>query len=365
MKINVKTLKGTQFVIQVNPQDTVADMKKIIEAAQGADLYPAPQQVLIHLGKVLENATTLEENKVVEDHFVVIMLSKNKVSSGGASTASSLPSNLGRDVFTSVEAAQPQSSFPPTPSTSRPPTPTSTVGHVYGHATSKLNTGSNLESTIQHILEIGGGNWDRDTVIRAIQAAFNNPERAIEYLYTGIPEQADGPEVARSPMARQVENSSIQAPQPAVPTSGPNTNPLNLFPQGIPEMGAITNVNAGDNSEQFQALLETGLGSPEALQAMLQDLEASNPRLLQAFQELPDDSLDLINKPLEDENVRSQLAPMMPEAVSFTPEENAAIQRLQDMGFDQDLVLDVFFACDKNEDLAANYLLDHQNEFED
>jgi hypothetical protein len=39
--------------------------------------------------------------------------------------------------------------------------------------------------------------------------------------------------------------------------------------------------------------------------------------------------------------------------------------QLEDMGFDRDLVLEVFFACNKNEDLAANYLLDHQNEFDD
>lgn len=35
------------------------------------------------------------------------------------------------------------------------------------------------------------------------------------------------------------------------------------------------------------------------------------------------------------------------------------------MGFDRALVLEVFFACNKNEELAANYLLDHIHEFED
>nr|KAJ0214550.1 hypothetical protein LSAT_V11C400191160 [Lactuca sativa] len=30
---------------------------------------------------------------------------------------------------------------------------------------------------------MGGGNWDRDTVIRALRVAFNNPEKVVEYLY--------------------------------------------------------------------------------------------------------------------------------------------------------------------------------------
>ena len=39
--------------------------------------------------------------------------------------------------------------------------------------------------------------------------------------------------------------------------------------------------------------------------------------------------------------------------------------QLEQMGFDLDLVLEVFFACDKDEHLAANYPLDHMNKFDD
>lgn len=39
--------------------------------------------------------------------------------------------------------------------------------------------------------------------------------------------------------------------------------------------------------------------------------------------------------------------------------------QLEGMGFDRALVLEVYFACNKDETLAANYLLDHMNEFDD
>lgn len=37
---------------------------------------------------------------------------------------------------------------------------------------------------INQIIEMGGGSWDRDKVQRALRAAYNNPERAVEYLYS-------------------------------------------------------------------------------------------------------------------------------------------------------------------------------------
>ena len=55
---------------------------------------------------------------------------------------------------------------------------------VYGQAASNLVSGNTLEQTIQQILDMGGGTWERDTVVRALRAAYNNPERAIDYLYS-------------------------------------------------------------------------------------------------------------------------------------------------------------------------------------
>lgn len=51
-------------------------VKKNIEDVQGKDNYPCGQQLLIHNGKVLKDETTLVDNNVSEDGFLVVMLSK-------------------------------------------------------------------------------------------------------------------------------------------------------------------------------------------------------------------------------------------------------------------------------------------------
>jgi UV excision repair protein RAD23 len=92
MKLTVKTLKGSHFEIRVLPTDTIMAVKKNIEDSQSKDNYPCGQQLLIHNGKVLKDETTLVENKVTEEGFLVVMLSKSKTASsaGPSSTQVSL-----------------------------------------------------------------------------------------------------------------------------------------------------------------------------------------------------------------------------------------------------------------------------------
>ncbi|GAV75661.1 ubiquitin domain-containing protein/UBA domain-containing protein/XPC-binding domain-containing protein [Cephalotus follicularis] len=377
MKIFVKTLKGIHFEIEVKPDDAVADVKKHIETIQGSDVYPAAQQMLIHQGKVLKDDTTLDENKVSENSFVVVMLSKSKVSTSGAATSSAAPTSQAQPAPPLL--TQSATSQAPAPTVAPPQTapepisaaapPASSDLDVYGQAASNLVAGNNLEATVQQIIDMGGGSWDRDTVVRALRAAFNNPERAVEYLYSGIPEQAEVPPVARVPASGQAVNPPAQAQQPAAPTGGPNADPLDLFPQGLPNMGLNANPGTLDflrNSQQFQALRTMVQANPQILQPMLQELGKQNPQLMRLIQDHQADFLRLINEPVEGEgNLLGQLGSAMPQAVTVTPEEREAIERLEAMGFDRALVLEVFFACNKNEELAANYLLDHIHEFED
>ncbi|KAG5088289.1 hypothetical protein JHK86_000901 [Glycine max] len=489
MKVFVKTLKGTHFEIEVNPSDTLSEVKKNIETVQGADVYPAAQQMLIHQGKVLKDGTTLEENKTKSssgegsttstapsvksrrsntepslslslppslplslslslsgknkaeeatqnrtteptynhqcfevaarktappcsatiaaapavtrnraathmsvadgcrsaaiaaataaiDNYDLTTLASATPTSTSVSAAPQAPASTGATPTPVTAPAAPASAAAPAPA----PAPISSgsavpESDIYGQAASNLVAGSNLEGTIQQILDMGGGSWDRDTVVRALRAAYNNPERAVEYLYSGIPEQAEAPPVTREPASAQPANPPAAAPQAAqpasVPSSGPNANPLDLFPQGLPNVGSGA-AGAGSldflrNSQQFQALRAMVQANPQILQPMLQELGKQNPHLMRLIQEHQVDFLRLINEPVEggEGNILGQLASAMPQAVTVTPEERQAIERLEAMGFDRATVLEVYFACNKNEELAANYLLDHMHEFDE
>ena len=53
------------------------------------------------------------------------------------------------------------------------------------------------------------------------------------------------------------------------------------------------------------------------------------------------------------------------QVVRLTPEEMQAINRLQELGFTKNQCVEAYLACDKNEELAANFLFNTPNDTED
>ncbi|KAI3722220.1 hypothetical protein L2E82_33251 [Cichorium intybus] len=133
----------------------------------------------------------------------------------------------------------------------------------------------------------------------------------------------------------------LQAAQPppptqplGVPSSGPNSNPLDLFPQGLPDIGtnapavAAGNLDFLLNNPQFQALRGMVQANPQILQPMVQELGKQNPHLVRQIQEHQVDFLRLINEPVQGErmNILGDLPAAMPQVVTVAPEEREAIE---------------------------------------
>ncbi|ONM54899.1 Ubiquitin receptor RAD23c [Zea mays] len=447
MKVSVKTLKGSSFHIEVDPTDKVADVKKVIESIQEQASYPADQQVLIHQGKVLKDDTTLEENQVVENNFLVIMLrqvgylfiilvdtwahdksrvydlkcsiylincnlSQNKGSSSAAPakvTANQAPSTQTVPATPPQTSAAPDAPAPIVPvsapaatatASAAPAVAVSTEADSYGQATSNLVAGSNLEGTIKSILEMGGGTWDRDTVLRALRAAYNNPERAVEYLYS-----------VRMILCPRYFLGLTCDELSAIYVC-PDTNVLHLLFRGfLNKWRFLHRLRVPNQSTLFRRYNQLKLDQMLTLSTsfpnlfrmiplmptqeilmfcvithssktylvwfrltlkfcrspLLQELRKQNPRVMQLIQENQAEFMRLISEPLEGDEENEMMLDQMADAtetIAVTPEENEAILRLEGMGFDRALVLEVFFACNKNEQLAANYLLDHMHEFD-
>ena len=96
--------------------------------------------------------------------------------------------------------------------------------------------------------------------------------------------------------------------------------------------------------ELLQQLAAAGGGNQAGMEQQLMNV-LQNPEMLQA----------LMN------GAGGQGGALPENTIQVTAEEKAALDRLQSMGFSRQRVIEAYFACDKNEDMALNFLLDQGN----
>ena len=246
-------------------------------------------------------------------------------------------------------------------------TPAVTPVTTEANAASNLVSGSAAEDTIKSMMEMG---FPREDCQRALRAAFNNPERAVEYLMTGIPDTMEPPQ-APVPAAAPAATT----PAAGAEAGGPNVRPLDMFNPaanvgtGGADGGALQFLR---DHPQFQTLKAMMASNPALLQPMLQELGKQNPELLQLINANQEEFYSILHEPSDEmDDAMAALGEMGgaqgPGAmqIEISPEDNEAIERLTTLGFTREIAAQAFFACEKNEQLAANYLFDHGHELMD
>ena len=145
---------------------------------------------------------------------------------------------------------------------------------------------------------------------------------------------------------------------------------------GATSAGGLGNLDFLRNNPQFQQLRQIIQTQPRMLEPILQQVAQGNPQLAEMISNNPEQFLQLLS---EDADEDTPLPPGA-QAVSVTEEEREAIERVSytlsrtleacsdyaqqlcRLGFERDLVIQAYFACDKNEELAANFLFEQPDD---
>ena len=96
--------------------------------------------------------------------------------------------------------------------------------------------------------------------------------------------------------------------------------------------------------QQIRALIQQ---YPHMLSTMLEQIGQSSPQLLQIISQNQETFIRMIN---EDE---------AGGMIGVSPQDREALERLKALGFPEHLAVQAYFACEKKENLAANFLLSH------
>jgi len=216
------------------------------------------------------------------------------------------------------------------------------------------------------MMEMG---FEREQVMRALRASFNNPDRAVEYLMTGIPahleSEASGAPRPQAPVGTPAP--AAPAPQPAAAAPPPPSGaPQNLFQlaqqqqQGAPQpaRGPGFDLSGMMNSPQAQQMRQMVAANPQLLQPMIQQLAEQNPQLAALLRENPEGLMQMLMQWAQQNEGGEGDIPPGAQVIQITEEERAAIERLEGLGFSRQAVIEAYFACDKDEQLAANYLFE-------
>jgi UV excision repair protein RAD23 len=215
---------------------------------------------------------------------------------------------------------------PPSAPAAQPstPTPAQTTTAAAEPVASGFNdpsaflVGNRNESTVREMEAMG---FARPEIDRALRAAYFNPDRAIEYLLSGIPENIQAEQRERQQQHQQ-QQQTAQAGAQATPASPPpaqaaqpaGDEPINLFEAAAQAgqqgrgggaargggLGAAAGGNAQQNmdflrqSPHFQQLRQLVQQQPAMLEPILQQVAEGNPQLAQIIGQNQEQFLQLL-----------------------------------------------------------------------
>ena len=322
MKLILKNLKQVKYIVELESEkSTVKDLKNEIEKLHGFD---SSQIKLLYNGKVLEDSKTIEEYQIKEENIIIMMNTKPKAKPSPPPSEQPKQEEQPKKEEQTKQEEQPKKEEEQ-PKQQEQPKPDYT-------------------QQINSLVDMG---YEREKVEKAINASKGNVDVAIEYLTSGnIPEVSN--------------NNQPNPPNQTNQENQPSNNKPNL-PLELRRNASLMKIVCRDDPEKIYDILNT--------------LEQKNPALLNKIREHQEEFKNLLVSPINQQDIdtyklleddmkgigrQGGRRPGQVE-IRLTPEESEAVKRLSELGdFSQSEILTAYLACDKNEELAANYLFEQR-----
>ncbi|CAG9578570.1 UV excision repair RAD23-like protein [Leishmania major strain Friedlin] len=398
MKVILKTITGKQHEVDVEATSTILDVKRLLE-----DEYEPASLRLCFNGAVLEDSMMLADAGVKDNDSLVLAGRKRKIPKPPAPQTAETPTTEA-----APESSAPASSTPPpamsapaltttSPATSAAPVdppapavPTAAAAPVTSTtpagpavpaapAASTTNTYGVAPNLIDEVASMGFE--DRSQIALALRAAFMNVERAVEYLFEGIPSHLveelapfSAPAApAAAPGASNPSASSATAVAPASASPAPAATPSSAESEMRAALSRIP---------QFDEIRILYNQNTDTLPVVMQQIALRHPAVYEQIERDPEVFLSIMSEsgqPGTASAPAGSAAPSTAQAVAgdaeessfmnqlqsgleLTAEDRTAVQQLVELGggmWDEQSAALVYLATQRNQEVAASVLFEH------
>jgi len=328
----------------------------------------------------MKDGQTLGSYDYKEDQFIVMMVKKAKAAAAApaaAAPAAAAPAAPAAAAAAPKEEEKPKEIDTPAAAPSPPaapvpaaPEPASAPSAAQEDAMAGMAQGQEFDSQIAMIMDMG---FAEDQVKIAMRAAFNNAERAVEYLMD--PSSMPAVEAPQAAAPGGAVPANPAAGVPANPAAGIPANPAAAGGEAPADPVAAATA-AGVPAElaallqdpQFMQMIAALQQNPQMLPAVLAEIQKSNPQLMQTIVQNQGAFMQLLGGAGGGAGGGPGGAGAggpPPGSIQITQEEKEALERMEQLfpGLDRGVIYQAYKACDSNEELTVNLLMDNPQSF--
>jgi len=350
MKITLKNLSGKLTSMEINDNDiSVIDFKKLLNKQTGDDISTMK---FVFNGSILDDSKLLKDYKIGDNSLIIWANIKAK------------PKNVEESKKEESKKEEvPKKNDKPV---DRPTTPKMNTNNSNNNNKNNNNSNNNNPSIINDaaMKELSDMGFPKETARQALISARGNILLAVDILM-GV--------VNANDLNNMGEDEGFEGEEEQV---GEDIGPDDVE-ENLKNIASIAKIMCKNDISKLNEVLETLVSK---LPTVVQMIEGNYEEFLDNFSEpTTNEDREIYNEYMKYQEQNKEINPeglsnlenFVPIDITnnqqvsntiFNEKEKEDIQRLIQLGFSEKDAIEAYISCDKNDDLAANYLFDNKQE---